>query len=87
MSPDVTRQEPNTAMPFVGSASDIAMAETPLPGLAGAGFSIESIGGLRDVSRPVIGLTPGPNNAWGDTYVIVQVQISEHQNVADVADY
>ena len=36
-----------------------AMAETPLPGLAGAGFSIESIGGLRDVSRPVIGLTPG----------------------------
>jgi hypothetical protein len=35
----------------------------------------------------VIGITPGPNNAWGDTYVIVQVQISEHQNVADVADY
>ena len=31
MSPDVTRQEPNTAMPFVGSASEIAMAETPLP--------------------------------------------------------
>jgi len=35
----------------------------------------------------VIGITPGPNNAWGDTYVIVQVQISEHQNVADIADY
>lgn len=35
----------------------------------------------------VIGITPGANNAWGDTYVIVQVQISEHQNVADVADY
>jgi hypothetical protein len=35
----------------------------------------------------IIGLTPGPDNAWGDTYVIVQVQISEHQNVADVAAY
>jgi hypothetical protein len=35
----------------------------------------------------VIGITPGANNAWGDNYVIVQVQISEHQNVADVADY
>ena len=35
----------------------------------------------------VIGITPGPDNAWGDNYVIVQVQISEHQNVADIADY
>jgi len=35
----------------------------------------------------LIGITPGPNNAWGDTYVIAQVQISEHQNVADVAAY
>lgn len=35
----------------------------------------------------VIGLEPGVSSAWGDTYVIVQVQISEHQNVADVADY
>ena len=25
------------------------------------------------------------DNAWGDTYVIAQVQISEHQFVADVA--
>ncbi len=32
----------------------------------------------------VIGLTPGPDNAWGDTYVVVQVRISEHQMVADV---
>jgi hypothetical protein len=41
----------------------------------------------NNASLRVIGITPGPNNAWGDTYVIVQVQISEHQNVADIADY
>lgn len=35
----------------------------------------------------LIGITQGPNNAWGDTYVIAQVQISQHQNVADVAAY
>jgi len=35
----------------------------------------------------IIGITKGPNNDWGDAYVIVQVQISDHQNVADVAAY
>jgi hypothetical protein len=40
-----------------------------------------------NASVRVIGITPGPNNAWGDDYVIVQVQISEHQNVADKAAY
>ena len=33
----------------------------------------------------LLGITPGPDNNWGDTYVIAQVQISEHQMVADVA--
>jgi len=35
----------------------------------------------------IIGITPGPDNAWGDTYVNVQVEISEHQNVATIAAY
>jgi len=35
----------------------------------------------------VIGITPGPDNAWGDNYTIVQVQISEHQMVADKAAF
>ena len=41
----------------------------------------------NNASLRVVGITPGSNNAWGDTYVVVQVQIAEHQNVADVADY
>jgi len=35
----------------------------------------------------IIGLTPGPDNAWGDAFPIVQVQISLHQNVANIAAY
>lgn len=35
----------------------------------------------------VIGLTANPDNAWGDSFTVVNVQISEHQNVADIAAY
>ncbi len=40
-----------------------------------------------NASLQVVGLTPGPDNAWGDAYPIVQVRISEHQMVADVAQF
>lgn len=33
----------------------------------------------------VIGLTPGPDNAWGDPFPVVQVMLSEHQFVATIA--
>lgn len=35
----------------------------------------------------VIGLSNYIDNAWGDTYPIVQVQIAKHQNVATIAAY
>jgi hypothetical protein len=35
----------------------------------------------------IVGITKGPDNDWGDAFTIVQVQISEHQNVADIASY
>jgi hypothetical protein len=35
----------------------------------------------------LIGITPGPDNAFGDTYVVCQVEISQHQNVATIAAY
>lgn len=35
----------------------------------------------------IIGIAQGPDNAWGDAFTIVQVQISEHQNVADIVGY
>jgi hypothetical protein len=35
----------------------------------------------------VIGLSQYVDNAWGDAYTIVQVQIAKHQNVATIAAY
>jgi hypothetical protein len=35
----------------------------------------------------VIGITPGPDNDWDDAFTIVQVQVSEHQNVATINAY
>lgn len=40
-----------------------------------------------NASLRVLGLASQPDNAWGDPFVIVRVQISEHQDVADVAAY
>ena len=40
-----------------------------------------------NASMRLLGITPGPDNAFGDTYVIAQVQISEHQFVADRAAF
>lgn len=38
-------------------------------------------------SLRIIGISPGPDNAPGDAFTIVQVQISEHQNIADRVAY
>lgn len=35
----------------------------------------------------LMNIAPYPGNAWGDAYPIVQVQIAEHQFVADVAAF
>jgi hypothetical protein len=35
----------------------------------------------------IIDLAPAPDNNFGDNFTIVQVQVSEHQNVADRAAY
>ena len=40
-----------------------------------------------NASLQVMNIAPAIDNAWGDTYVIAQVRISEHQFVADVAAF
>ena len=49
--------------------------------------SLDAASAASNASLRVIGLIPGPDNNWGDTYVNVLVQISEHQNTANVASY
>jgi hypothetical protein len=40
-----------------------------------------------NASMQLLNIAPGSDNAWGDTYVVAQVRISEHQLVADVAAF
>lgn len=35
----------------------------------------------------LLNISPGVDNAWGDTYVVAQVSPSEHQTVADIAAF
>mgnify|MGYP006281959067 FL=1 len=54
------------------------------------GFSTASLNVASSASNAqlrVIGLSNYVNNAWGDSYPIVQVQIAKHQNVATIAAY
>lgn len=74
------------AVSDIGKQFDFSAAS----GNATTGLSTQMLdvaSAATNASFRLIGITPGPNNAWGDTYVIAQVQISEHQNVADVAAY
>lgn len=74
------------AVDTIGAQYDFTAASgNTTTGLSSQMLDVASI--ANNASLRVIGVTPGPNNDWGDNYVIVQVQISEHQNVADIADY
>ena len=72
------------ALSDVGGQFDwTALAGNAVTGLSSVALDIASGGanaGLR-----VIGLNPAPDNIFGDAFPIVQVQISEHQYVADQA--
>lgn len=48
---------------------------------------LDAASSAANAQMRLIGITPGPDNAFGDTYVVCQVEISEHQNVADKAAY
>ena len=76
---------PQTA---IGAQADFdsVTAGSTVTGLSGAMLNAGSIAGTNAQLR-IIGFAPGPDNAAGDSFTIVQVQISEHQNVADVAAY
>ena len=56
-------------------------------GLSAMMLDIATLTDTGNASMRIIDLSPGPDNAFGDSFTIVQVQISEHQNVADRAAY
>jgi len=51
-------------------------------GLSAATLDVATVSTSGSNTMRLIGITPGPDNAFGDTYVICQVEISDHQFVA-----
>jgi hypothetical protein len=59
-------------------------------GSAIVGISTQSLNvasSATNANLRLLGLAPGPDNAWGDAFVNVRVQVSMHQDVADIAAY
>jgi len=69
----------------IGSQMDFdsVTAGSTTTGLSAAMLDVASKTTSGNALCRVVNLQPDVNNAWGDAYVIVQVQISEHQFVAD----
>jgi len=60
-----------------------ALSGNATTGLATVGLDVASAAANAGVR--VIGLVPGANNNWGDSFPWVLVQFSQHQYVADIA--
>ena len=56
-------------------------------GLSAITLDVSTVTTSGNKQLRLIGIVPGPDNAWGDTYVNALVQISLHQKTANVAAY
>jgi hypothetical protein len=77
------------AVADIGSQADFTAAGTgsTVTGLSAMMLAAGTITNSASQGLRIIGISSGPNNAPGDAFTIVQVQISEHQNVADRVAY
>lgn len=77
------------AVTDIGSQADFTSitAGSTVTGLSALMLDTATLTTSGNASLRIIGLSPGPDNAFGDNYTIVEVQVSEHQNVADRAAY
>jgi len=77
------------AVADIGKQYDFtAPAGNTTTGLSSQSLDVASVvtsGGTAQLR--LIGIVPGPDNNWGDTYVNALVQIVEHQNTAVVNAY
>ena len=60
-------------------------AGNAITGLSSQSLNVASA--AANANLRLIGIVPGPDNNWGDTFVNALVQISEHQNTANIAAY
>jgi hypothetical protein len=77
------------AVTDIGKQADYTTitAGSTVTGLSALMLDTATLTDSGNASLRIIGLSPGPDNAFGDNFTIVEVQVSEHQNVADRAAY
>ena len=69
----------------IGNQADTSTAGTgsTVTGLSNMTLDTATLTTSGSAQLRIIGLTPYADNAWGDNYVIAQVEIAEHQFTAD----
>ena len=77
------------ALTDIGSQADFTAITggSVTTGLSAMMLDTATLTNTGNASLRIIDLSPGPDNNFGDNFTIVQVQIAEHQNVADRAAY
>lgn len=77
------------ALADIGSQADytVITAGNATTGLSAMMLDQTTLTNSASAQLRILGFSPGPDNAAGDAFTIVQVQISEHQNVADRIAY
>ncbi len=77
------------AVTDIGKQADFTTitAGSTVTGLSALMLDQATLTDSGNASLRIIDVAPGPDNIFGDSFTIVQVQISEHQNVADRAAY
>lgn len=73
----------------IGSQADWTTAGTgsTVTGLSAMMLDVASMTNSGNAGLRILNIAPAPDNAAGDAFTIVQVTISEHQDVADRAAY
>lgn len=79
----------SVAQTDVGSQADFGSptAGSSVTGLSAATLDLATITNSASAGCRILNVAPGPDNAFGDAFTIVHVQISEHQDVADRVAY
>ena len=69
----------------VGAEADFAnVTVNSTTGWSGATLDTASISTSAQKIMRIVGITPGPDNAFGDAFTIVQVQIAAHQYLTPI---
>jgi hypothetical protein len=73
------------AVADIGSQADYTTitAGSTVTGLSQLMLDAATLTAAASAQLRILNVSPGPDNAFGDTYVILQVQIAEHQFIAD----